>query len=214
LRTSTQPPTTQGDRERGAMVLITVMGGPVPARPLSGRRCPTPTHVPFQDADTSAAANVGRCRRASRSATPTDPVAAGSRRNALHVSPPGVDQLLRPAPLLPRPAAEAAPTRFVHRRATRVVARRVAAAPVLHARRARRLQFATLEPLGADEQGVTVDFDQPVDTLSRPASPPPLRGRRREHPLHAVLTVGSLVDSPRSRASATASATPRPASAR
>ncbi len=63
---------------------------------------------------------------------------------------------------------EAAPDQvFVHLAGSRdVVARRVAGRPG-HFMPAALVdsQFATLEPLGTDERGVTVDLDQPIDTL-------------------------------------------------
>ena len=63
---------------------------------------------------------------------------------------------------------EAAPDQvFVHLAGDReVVARRVAGRPG-HFMPAALVdsQFATLEPLGADENGVTLDLDQPIDTL-------------------------------------------------
>jgi gluconokinase len=63
---------------------------------------------------------------------------------------------------------EAAPDQiFVHLAGDRdVIARRVAGRPG-HFMPAVLVdsQFATLEPLGADERGVTLDVDQPIDTL-------------------------------------------------
>jgi gluconokinase len=63
---------------------------------------------------------------------------------------------------------EAAPDQvFVHLAGDRdVIARRVAGRPG-HFMPAALVdsQFATLEPLGADEQGITLDIDQPIDAL-------------------------------------------------
>jgi gluconokinase len=63
---------------------------------------------------------------------------------------------------------EAAPDQvFVHLAGERdVVARRVAGRPG-HFMPAALVdsQFATLEPLGTDEHGITLDLDQPIDTL-------------------------------------------------
>jgi gluconokinase len=153
------------------MMLITVMGVSGSGKTTVGAALAQRLHVPFEDADDlHPAANVEKMS----AGIPLDDAdripwlrTVGAWQLA-HVSTGGViscSALRRSYRDLLR---EAAPDQvFVHLAGDReVVARRVAGRPG-HFMPAALVdsQFATLEPLGADEQGVTVDFDQPVDTL-------------------------------------------------
>jgi gluconokinase len=152
-------------------MLVTVMGVSGSGKTTVGAALAQRLHVPFEDADDlHPAANVEKMS----AGVPLDDadrlpwLRAVGAWQAAHEGAGGVmscSALRRSYRDLLR---EAAPDQvFVHLAGERdVVARRVAGRPG-HFMPAALVdsQFATLEPLGADEHGITIDLDQPIDDL-------------------------------------------------
>ena len=152
-------------------MLVTVMGVTGSGKTTVGAALAQRLRVPFEDADNlHPPANVTKMA----AGTPLDDAdrlpwlrAVGGWQQQ-HVSTGGVMSCSALRRSYRDILREAAPEQvFVHLAGAReVVARRVAVRPG-HFMPAVLVdsQFATLEPLGQDERGVTLDLDQPVDAL-------------------------------------------------
>ncbi len=151
-------------------MLVTVMGVSGSGKTTVGAALAQRLHLPFEDADDlHPAANVEKMS----AGIPLDDAdrlpwlrAVGAWQSAL------ADGGVMSCSALRRSyrdvLREAAPDQvFVHLAGDReIVARRVAGRPGHFMPTALvDSQFATLEPLGADENGVTIDLDQPIDAL-------------------------------------------------
>jgi gluconokinase len=152
-------------------MLVTVMGVSGSGKTTVGAALAQRLRVPFEDADDlHPPANVAKMS----AGIPLDDAdrlpwlrAVGAWLEA-HASGGGVTSCSALRRSYRDILREAAPEQvFIHLAGDReVIARRVAGRPG-HFMPAALVdsQFATLEPLGADERGVTLDIDQPIDAL-------------------------------------------------